>query len=1096
VTIASAYGAECEVTTVSAILTAGQYAVYVSTDVYTGVPGDTPYRGTLTCEPYSLPAGTNCAYPVPVSLPTDLPYTDLNQTNCGMMDDYFYSEMDDYDGGEDIIYELIVTETVTVDITMDPGTTTYSGIAVFNGCPDVGVLLYQATGSAASLRELESIALTAGTYYIMIDTWAPPECITSFDLTITNAYCDVVCPPEHVLEGEETCYDEYVDLYNGGCDVVVPAFTDLQCGTTVCGTAGTFLLNAVETRDTDWYSFTLEEISEVVWTGAAEFNVTMALVSGVPECDPEVILISGSEGSCDVVTLTTTLAAGSYAAFVAPTDFTGVICGSEYYATLTCTPAPPRGDYCINPYLIESLPYYTIGTTADNTDTHGIVSPDEWYQFTLDAPALVTVELCGPDTDYDTYMHLIASDCTTEIAFNDDGPECPESAQNYAPSEISLELEPGTYNVSVEGYSSNFGVYNLDIHIDEPCVVECPPESADEGEVVCFDEYVDATNGGCDAAVPAFTDIECGATVCGTAGTFLLNAVETRDTDWYSFTLLETSDVVWTGAAEFNLTMALVSGVPACDPEVIVISGSEGSCDVVNLTTTLVAGSYAAFIAPTAFTGVVCGSAYYATLTCTPWSPPPGDYCINPYLIESLPYSTTGTTTDNTDTHGNPSPDEWYQFTLENSALVTVELCGPDTDYDTSLRLLGADCETQFGYSNDGPECPESDQAYAPSEISLELEPGSYNVSVEGHSSNFGIYNLDIHIDEPCVVECPPESTDEGEVVCYDEYIDYYNSGCLQFPYFFGAIANGETICGTSGTYLVADVLTRDTDWFRFELTEASEVSVSCEAEFPLYLVIVSVADCSAPIIAEQYGEACEVVTLASLLDAGAYAVFVASDGQGLVTCGTPYRVTLNYTPIVPPVGDSCADPLVAPCLPYQFFSTTANRTDTYGNPAPDEWTRFTLEEASHVVITLCGGGTVYDSYLSLLDADCVTEILYNDDSCDMQSEIAADLEAGTYVICVEGYESNSGEYQLDIIVPEPVVQIQYSEGGAILTISGGEGAAAYNIYRSLLPFDDGEDDPEFLLVDTILNGADDEIWTDYVTGSYFYQVTASCIPE
>ena len=811
VTIASSTGSECEVLTVSSILYPGQYAAYVAPNVYSGISCAADFWGTLTCEPWSPPVGSSCFVPVVVTLPVELPYSDLAQTTCGMIDDYDQTGMGYYDGGEDIIYEVTVTEDVTVDITMDPGTSTWSGIGVFDGCPDVGTLLYSVTGSSATPRELEGVGLVAGTYYIMIDTWPSPECIPSFDLTIVDSACDIVCPGGGIDEGEDSCYDEYIDLYNGGCNADIPAFVGINSGDTICGTSGTFAVGGVETRDTDWFLFSLAEISEVVLTGAAEFDLMLALVSGVPDCDPEVVVSSATDGPCDVVTISTILAAGSYAAFVAPVNFSGVLCSSEYIATLTFTP----------------------------------------------------------------------------------------------------------------------------------------------------------------------------------------------------------------------------------------------------------------------------------------WTPAEGDFCINPFLIESFPYTYVGNTTDNTDSYGNSSPDEWHQFTLASSALVTLELCGPETDYDTYLRLLGDDCVTQIAYDDDGPTCDEDTAPYSPSEVSIELEAGTYNVCIEGYSSNSGNYHLDIVLEEPCVVTCPPGGSDEGEEICHDEYVDIVNGGCNSTPYVFGAIGNGETICGTSGTYQVGGSNTRDTDWFLFDLAETSEVTLTGEAEFPLYLAIASgVPECPSSNVAYGYGQACEVMTIELILDAGTYAVFVAPDAYSGVLCGKPYYVSLNYNTWVPAVGETCENPLIAPCLPYQFFSTTSDNIDTYGNQSPDEWTRFTLDESAFVSISLCGDGTTYDSYLRLLEDDCTTEIASNDDFCGLQSQIDIGLESGSYLICVEGYSSSSGDYQLDIIVPTPAVTIEYSGGSAILTMSGGYGAGFFNIYKSTDPF------TGFVLVDSIPNGSGEEIWMDSEVGSFFYQVTAACPSE
>jgi hypothetical protein len=123
---------------------------------------------------------------------------------------------------------------------------------------------------------------------------------------------------------------------------------------------------------------------------------------------------------------------------------------------------------------------------------------------------------------------------------------------------------------------------------------------------------------------------------------------------------------------------------------------------------------------------------------------------------------------------------------------------------------------------------------------------------------------------------------------------------------------------------------------------------------------------------------------------------------------------------VEPDEGDGCVEPLIVDSLPYEFNGTTADNTDTYGNAAPDEWHLVTIYESGPYMFTLCGGGTDYDSYIQLLDGDCVTEIASNDDACSLVSEMEVTLDPGEYVLGVDGYSSYSGNYQLEIYAEEP----------------------------------------------------------------------------
>ncbi|MBU1706332.1 hypothetical protein KKB28_00280, partial [bacterium] len=140
--------------------------------------------------------GDDCTDPIVITLPADLPFTDAAQTNCGRLDDYENTCLGYYDSGEDIIYQLTVTATCTVEIGLDPGTTTYTGICIDDECPPADpCMAFSTRGYSGGAHGLDCMILDPGTYYIMIDTWSAPDCIPSFDLTInTCTYVDPCTP--------------------------------------------------------------------------------------------------------------------------------------------------------------------------------------------------------------------------------------------------------------------------------------------------------------------------------------------------------------------------------------------------------------------------------------------------------------------------------------------------------------------------------------------------------------------------------------------------------------------------------------------------------------------------------------------------------------------------------------------------------------------------------------------------------------------------------------------------------------------------------------------------------------------------------------
>ncbi|MDG2052848.1 MAG: hypothetical protein P8J69_03660, partial [Flavobacteriaceae bacterium] len=110
------------------------------------------------------------------------------------------------------------------------------------------------------------------------------------------------------------------------------------------------------------------------------------------------------------------------------------------------------------------------------------------------------------------------------------------------------------------------------------------------------------------------------------------------------------------------------------------------------------------------------------------------------------------------------------------------------------------------------------------------------------------------------------------------------------------------------------------------------------------------------------------------------------------------------------------------------YLGDTTTKTDTGGNSAPDAWYSYS-GAAGDVTISLCDGGTDYDSYLRVFDACDGTQIANNDDSCSLQSELVFTADGtSTYYIMVEGYSSSSGNFSL-------AVSVEFSGGGG-----GGEG--------------------------------------------------------
>ena len=118
-----------------------------------------------------------------------------------------------------------------------------------------------------------------------------------------------------------------------------------------------------------------------------------------------------------------------------------------------------------------------------------------------------------------------------------------------------------------------------------------------------------------------------------------------------------------------------------------------------------------------------------------------------------------------------------------------------------------------------------------------------------------------------------------------------------------------------------------------------------------------------------------------------------------------------------PATNDECAGAFPIACGDVYVGSTVPD-TDSGGNPAPDEFFTFTGSGSPELVtLSLCDGGTDYDSLLRVFsDCTLANEIATNDDACGLQSELTF-LSDGTstYIIMVEGFGSNAGNFSLAV---------------------------------------------------------------------------------
>ncbi|MBL7914975.1 MAG: T9SS type A sorting domain-containing protein [Bacteroidia bacterium] len=196
------------------------------------------YDNVFISAPNTGAAGTTCANPITIVLPFNAP----NQSTACMGDDYNNSTsgscMSLYESGEDLVYQYISSGNECIGVVLDNMSTSSMGFSVYLGCPGAGGTCFGSFGGSAPL--ISSITLNAaGTYYFIIDSWAPPASV-SYDITITS-YGNTSLP------NEQPCGAEF--MLTG-----VVTFGDNNCSNGAGEPATPGCWSATGTINTVWFS--------------------------------------------------------------------------------------------------------------------------------------------------------------------------------------------------------------------------------------------------------------------------------------------------------------------------------------------------------------------------------------------------------------------------------------------------------------------------------------------------------------------------------------------------------------------------------------------------------------------------------------------------------------------------------------------------------------------------------------------------------------------------------------------------------------------------------------------------------------------------
>ncbi|RIK63445.1 MAG: hypothetical protein DCC65_16020, partial [Planctomycetota bacterium] len=255
----------------------------------------------------------------------------------------------------------------------------------------------------------------------------------------------------------------------------------------------------------------------------------------------------------------------------------------------------------------------------------------------------------------------------------------------------------------------------------------------------------------------------------------------------------------------------------------------------------------------------------------------------------------------------------------------------------------------------------------------------------------------------PCITNaqaCAGASL-EGEPVCGPGYEDFFNQGCLEAPFSFSAIACGQVVCGESGNYNAActddsecadgqtcqsgvcsgPTDSRDNDWYRFVLTQDTQVTATLIARFPAQISIMNNGGAPQSVICPtaanaflefDRGRACDTLTVTRCLPPGEWILRVRPDTFEGIPCSTKYRLSLTCSPCDLPEG-ACCDTSPSGCSSlaeiactgrggvYQGDGTNCAGAGCPGLPANDTC-------ANKITLTGVSVSATYDSTFATTD--------------------------------------------------------------------------------------------------------------------------------
>ncbi len=559
--------------------------------------------------------------------------------------------------------------------------------------------------------------------------------------------------------------------------------------------------------------------------------------------------------------------------------------------TATKCPDAPANDDCANAEAVGDVTNLAFSTAAASWDGGGtyIVSPNIWYCYTATCDGLVTVSLCGSlyDTRLAVYDGCVCGPLGAVIATDDDA--CDPGLQSV----VSFQADAGDqFMIEVGGYSSNSG--------DGVLTISCSDAPAVPGDNCANPIKID---------IPGLPFVDNAQYTCGRLNDYsntCLGSYDGGEDIIYEITVATDATVnIDLDPLGTTYTGMLLS--TDCPPTNCIgyVTGSSGTTHKRLTCVDLAPGVY--YLMIDTWPSPACIPSFNLTITDTVCVATENDNCADAIPVgevADLAWSTVGTSHDGP-TGCMSSPNIWYAYKPGGEGDATISLCG--SSFDTKLAVYTGTCGalTQIACNDDA--------CGVQSEIELSaVDPNlTYYIEVGGYSANVGDGILNITLTGGCEYTCT-SGTPEGETCIEDYGSDVTNGGCNEVTPVFGAIACGETVCGTFSTYTPDGTANyRDTDWYLFTLESWSTVTLSGNANFP-YLIgfleetVPGIATCdnlTGYLSPYATSDECVPSSITATLPPGDYIVFVSGQAYSGYPCLAgpwEYGITLTCVPAEP----------------------------------------------------------------------------------------------------------------------------------------------------------------------------------------------------